>query len=67
MPLPQLILLKLKAGRLQDVTDISRMLRQASETQLAEVKDFITHYDSVEYLEDLESIITLGQLEMSNP
>jgi hypothetical protein len=60
--LPYLILMKLAASRTTDISDISRMLGQASELQLERVKSVIETYDR-ESLEDLESLIQLGQLE----
>lgn len=63
LPLPYLVLLKFKSGRLQDLADISRMLGQASEEMLNSVRQVFVHYLPNE-TEDLESLITLGQLEM---
>lgn len=63
LPLPYLALLKFRASRLQDVADLSRMLGQANEAQLAQVRATFTQYLTAEDLEDLENIIMLGQLE----
>ncbi|MGC9506261.1 hypothetical protein [Baaleninema sp.] len=60
--LPYLVLMKLLAGRTQDLADISRMLGGATETQLDRVKHIITGY-LPSAREDLESLIVLGQLE----
>jgi hypothetical protein len=62
--LPYLILMKLEASRTNDLSDISRMLGQASERELDEVRKVIEMYDP-NSLEDLESLIQLGKLEMS--
>jgi hypothetical protein len=60
--LPYLVLMKLIAGRSQDLADISRMLGGANNLQLQKVKTVIKQYlPSVS--EDLESLIVLGQLE----
>lgn len=61
--LPYLVLMKLIAGRSQDLADVSRMLGGASDIQLLEVKTTIDQYlpNSVE---DLESLIMLGKLEL---
>jgi hypothetical protein len=60
--LPYLVLMKLLAGRSQDLADISRMLGGATEVQLINVKQVIGQYlPSV--LEDIESLIVLGKLE----
>jgi hypothetical protein len=61
--LPYLILMKLAASRTTDLSDISRMLGQASNQDLAKVKEIIELYD-FNSLEDLESLIQLGKLEI---
>jgi hypothetical protein len=63
LPLPFLILMKFQASRVQDIADITRMLGQASEEQLAEVRAVFLRWLPNES-EDLESLISLGQLEM---
>jgi hypothetical protein len=62
--LPYLVLMKLEASRTNDLSDISRMLGQASDQELDAVRKVIETYDS-NSLEDLESLIELGKLEMS--
>lgn len=57
-----LALMKLAASRTTDLSDISRMLGQASEPDLERVRNTIATYDR-ESLEDLESLIQLGKLE----
>ncbi|MEG5000617.1 hypothetical protein [Microcoleus sp. B4-D4] len=61
--LPYLVLMKLKASRGIDIGDLTRMLGGADETALRlvrmAVQDFLP--DAVE---DLESLIVLGKLEM---
>lgn len=57
-----LVLMKLLAGRTQDLADISRMLGGATGTQLDRVKQIIAQYLPTA-TEDLESLIVLGQLE----
>jgi hypothetical protein len=61
--LPYLILMKLEASRTTDISDISRMLGQANDDELNRVRSVIQIYDS-NSLEDLESLIQLGKLEM---
>jgi hypothetical protein len=63
LPLPYLVLTKLRAGRVQDVADISRMLGQATEEQLQAVRDVVATY-SPEDLEDVESLAALGRREL---
>jgi hypothetical protein len=60
--LPYLVLLEFKASRSLDVGDLSRMLGRASEEALAEVRTVVQRFQP-EDLEDLESLITLGELE----
>jgi hypothetical protein len=60
--LPYLVLMKLLAGRSQDLADISRMLGGATEVQLINVKQVIGQY-LPSALEDIGSLIILGKLE----
>ena len=62
--LPYLVLMKLQASRAQDVADLSRMLGQADEATLAQVRAVVRTYRS-EDLEDLESLVLLGRQELS--
>lgn len=62
LTLPYLVLMKLLAGRVQDVADVSRMLGRASDEDLERVREVIaTHAHDL--LEDVESLIALGRLE----
>jgi hypothetical protein len=67
LPLPYLALMKFKASRLQDVADLSRMLGQASQTELDRVRALFKQYLAPDEIEDLESLIALGQLELQPP
>ncbi|MEB3160351.1 MAG: hypothetical protein VKL20_02690 [Synechocystis sp.] len=60
--LPYLILMKLNASRSQDLADISRMLGGATDSQIQQVKTTIATFLPTA-IEDLESLILLGQLE----
>jgi hypothetical protein len=51
--------MKLRAGRSQDLADISRMLGGANDLQLQQVKNVINQY-LPNAVEDLESLIILG-------
>ena len=62
--LPYLALMKLQSSRVQDIADISRMVGCADEKALQKTRDIIQRYHP-EDLEDLESLILLGQLEMA--
>lgn len=63
IPLHYLVLSKLLAGRAQDIADVTRMLGQASENELDKVRDLLATYQP-DLLDDIESMITLGRMEM---
>ncbi|GIK42705.1 MAG: hypothetical protein BroJett011_65380 [Chloroflexota bacterium] len=63
LSLPYLVLLKFQASRLQDLADISRMLGLASEEDRQTTRQIFVKWQPDE-LEDLESLITLGDLEL---
>ncbi len=60
--LPYLVLMKLRAGRMQDLADVTRMLGAADEQALEAVRSTIRLYDPAA-LDDIESMIVLGKLE----
>jgi hypothetical protein len=60
--LPYLVLLKMAASRPIDFGDLQRMLGQADDAALHEVRDVFRRFRP-EDLEDLESFIVLGRLE----
>ena len=60
--LPYLVLMKLIAGRSQDIADISRMLGVAEDWQLQRVNVVIGQY-LPSAIDDLESLLVLGKLE----
>ena len=62
LPLSYLIYMKMQASRPQDLGDLARMLGQADDDSLNQVRAFFHHY-SPDDLEDLESLIKLGKLE----
>lgn len=62
LPLTYLVLMKLRAGRLQDLADTSRMLGQADENALASVRALFDR-EAPEERNDLENLIQLGKLE----
>lgn len=64
LPLPYLVLMKFTAGRVQDLADVSRMLGQANDTALAEVRTLFARYLPADR-DDIESLISLGKLELS--
>ena len=66
LPLHYLALMKFQAGRAQDIADVARMLGQAPDAALAEVRVLFRELLSAE-MEDLESLIHLGKLELEEP
>ena len=60
--LPYLVAMKLTAGRVQDLADITRMLGHAGEKQIEEVLHTIRKYRPQDK-EDVMSMIELGRLE----
>ena len=62
--LPYLVLMKLSVSRTQDLADVSRMLGSAKQTELTQVREVVNEYLPTAK-EDLESLIDLGQLEVS--
>jgi hypothetical protein len=65
VPLPYLALMKFQAGRAQDIADVTRMLGQAEAETLNAVRDAFAKY-APEDVDDLESLITLGRLELQS-
>jgi len=61
--LPYLTLMKLESSRSLDMGDLARMLGLASEQELERVRQVVEQY-SPQDLEDLESLIYLGKLEL---
>ncbi|MDM8527756.1 hypothetical protein QUF58_06020 [Anaerolineales bacterium HSG24] len=64
--LSYLVLMKTVAGRIQDTADVSRMLGLATDEELNQVRAVVKRYEP-EAVDDLESMIYLGQLEMQFP
>jgi hypothetical protein len=65
IPLPYLALMKFQAGRAQDIADVTRMLGQADESALNVVRSLFAEY-APDDVEDLESLIELGRLELQS-
>jgi len=63
LDLPYLVIMKLAASRVQDAADLSRMLGLASDEELERVRAVVARYVPDE-MDDLKSLIYLGQLEM---
>jgi hypothetical protein len=54
--------MKMQAGRVQDLADVARMLGQASNETVDEVRSLFRRH-APEDIEDLESLVTLGRME----
>lgn len=63
LPLPYFVLMKLRSGRILDIADVTRMLGLADDAALDAVREVIQRWEP-EAVEDLESIIVLGRMEM---
>ncbi|HDQ73580.1 MAG TPA: hypothetical protein ENN19_16005 [Chloroflexi bacterium] len=63
LDLPFLVLMKMAASRGQDFGDLTRMLGLASKEELERVREVVSRYVPDE-IDDLESLIYLGQVEM---
>jgi hypothetical protein len=66
LALTYLVLMKLEAGRTQDLADVARMLGYAKEADLAAVRAVVQRHRPGD-LEDLEALISLGRLECQPP
>lgn len=63
LPLPYLVLMKFNASRTIDLGDITRMLGLADEAALEQVRNTFHRY-APDDVDDLDSLIRLGKLEM---
>ena len=61
--LPWLVLMKLKAARVRDTDDVARMVALANERDLGVIRAIISRWQP-EDLDDFESLVVLGRLEM---
>lgn len=59
-----LVLMELRSGRTQDLADISRMLGLAADAEIQRTREIVAKYQPDD-IEDLESLINLGRLEVS--
>jgi hypothetical protein len=63
LPLPYFVLMNLRSGRTLDIADVTRMLGLACDADLDTIRDAVRQYDP-DALEDVESMIVLGRMEM---
>ena len=63
LPLAYLVLVKFESGRVQDLADVTRMLGQTNAMTLESVRQAFIEY-LPDDIDDLESLIVLGQMEV---
>lgn len=63
---PYLLLIKLQAGRTQDLADVQRLLSQTVQAERASIRALIEQ-ESPELVEDFDSLVTLADLEFGLP
>lgn len=66
LPRPYLTLLKLQAGRTQDLADVQRLLAATPLTERASTRRLVEAY-APDLAEDYDSLITLADLEFGSP
>jgi hypothetical protein len=66
MPRPYLVLLKMEAGRSQDLVDVQRMLRDTPQAERASTRALIAHH-APDMVEDYEALIQLADIEFGPP
>jgi len=66
MPRPYLMLLKMEAGRSQDLVDVQRMLRDTPQSERSSTRNVIARYVP-EMVEDYEALIQLADIEFGSP
>jgi hypothetical protein len=66
LSLPYLVLMKVQSGRTQDLADVTRMLGLASDEQRQATREVFSRWQP-DAVEDLESMIILGELEKEDP
>ena len=62
MPRPYLLLLKLQAGRTQDLADVQRLLRGTSPEERAGMRAIVSRY-AADLVEDYDALVTLADWE----
>lgn len=66
MPRPYLMLLKMEAGRGQDLIDVQRMLRDTPSSERTSTRALIERY-APEMVEDYDALIQLADIEFGPP
>ncbi len=63
---PYLLLMKLQAGRTQDLADVQRLLALTPQNERQDIRDLVEQY-SPDLVEDYDSLRTLADLEFGPP
>jgi hypothetical protein len=63
---PYLVLIKLQAGRTQDLADVQRLLAQTPSIERKAIRTLVETF-SPELVEDYDSLVTLADLEFGPP
>jgi len=63
---PYLVLIKLQAGRTQDLADVQRLLGQTPSTERTAIRTLVETF-SPELVEDYDSLVSLADLEFGPP
>jgi hypothetical protein len=66
MPRPYLMLLKMEAGRSQDLVDVQRMLRDTPQSERSSTRALIARH-APDMLEDYEALTQLADIEFGPP
>jgi hypothetical protein len=66
MPRPYLMLLKMEAGRSQDLVDVQRMLRDTPSSERSSTRALIARH-APEMVEDYDALIQLADIEFGPP
>jgi hypothetical protein len=66
MPRPYLMLLKMEAGRSQDLVDVQRMLRDTPQSERSSTRALMARY-APEMIEDYDALIQLADIEFGSP
>lgn len=62
MPKPYLLLLKLQAGRTQDLADVQRLLARTTTEERAQLRAVVNQY-AADLVEDFDALVMLADLE----
>ena len=66
LPRPYLTLMKLQAGRTQDLADVQRLLGQTANAERVATRELVVS-ESLDLVEDFDSLCILADLEFGSP